>query len=363
MFKLFDLPRTASRGSVIHPRWRAARDGLIKNIARMRRYYQDNLVRIPSNHVLVSIINRYGPMLDKEPSEIYEYVTDTTFPTTNALGLTSSLSVGRAFNGVFFGLGFKEVLVASDEGFDYHDVYQNWQTADAVTVLYHPLTNLTVDLLHGINRTNETGLCVIQVNVPKLLMQYHAFRKAELIRVGGLDNQMSTMEFVSRFVLPGMFESQVDWALFNHYYRDAMGLPLTIDRVKHPIYVESWDKYVSEVAASTNELIVDKSLAVSDILAQLPMIGVKDAFELTRLPELLFMRANRWAMLVARLHPVLYLLKVGVGKGSNRGTNGQFVNAVQRSLIQLSNDNNMKNILDRFAQAQIRELVDVVASY
>jgi hypothetical protein len=97
----------------------------------------------------------------------------------------------------------------------------------------HASRDLEMNLPDGRFAGAETGMVVIAINLPMLMVQYRAFRKAEGWFPGQVDDK-SAMMFVHMYALPNMLFSQLDQTLFNRNRRLQVGIPPGWSISKYP---------------------------------------------------------------------------------------------------------------------------------
>jgi hypothetical protein len=137
MFDLFYIPQTGEKALIAAGPWNAARNALQENSSKVVSYYQTYPQVISSSHFLIKLIYAMNISKSLPIERFYDYCRQYTYSVSQTMGLTSAISRGNLLDGVFYGPGSTEVIIANDEYFDLELSHQNWKTLQPVRVLYH----------------------------------------------------------------------------------------------------------------------------------------------------------------------------------------------------------------------------------
>lgn len=341
MHSLFNLQGVVQYGVMKFGEWPWVRDGLKRNIGTVISYYRANPRAVRGNHFLVHLLGSISVPKSQNLERYYDNVDALALNVAMALKMTSSVYPGKVFQGVFYGPGTHEVLVAHTSSFDFQEAHRDWKNVAAVKVLRTPRSDLGYNLPNGEASGSETGLAVIAINIPLLAIQYRAFR-LEQDEVQG--SPRSLEQFVHMYVLPNMLWSQTDQVLFNRLNRLSQNQPLGQSSERHPfplpvVYEEHTDKVL--VKALENFRAANRSFG--GMLQTIPAVSEEHMEQVMRLPAMAQTRQVVWALTVARL-PMLSLLFRESRDGA-RARNQHEVNAIARSILAFKNGNVMRTYL------------------
>jgi hypothetical protein len=301
---MIELFRTLSKdalGVLRPPAWTFVQQGLQRNVKLIQQHHHTYPRPVKSTHVLIRLLSAIAVPRALPLERYYANVDAIALNAAMALRLTSSISRGSLFRGVFYGTTTPEVLLATDDRFDFEAVHANWRTTQAVTPLLHAKSDLNAFLPAGLDTSKEDGLAVILVNVPMLAVQYRAF----LLEQQALESPQTVMQFIGGYVLPNMLPSHLDLCLFN---RAALALsgkaapppPL----VRHSFALTNYDRAADACLAQALDNVQKSSLNFRAILSALPAVYAPSQYEVLQLPDLAPTRQIDWALVLCRLKAV-----------------------------------------------------------
>lgn len=359
MYNLFNLMSTAAFGTPKYPEWQYVRDGLKRNLGTVIRFYRKNPMAVQSSHFLVKLLQSITVPQSHNLERYYDNVDALALHVSMALKMTSSINQGKLFDGVFYGQGNPEILLAHNESFDIYEAHRNWQNVCAVKVLRHPKSDLALNLPDGTRSGSETGLAVIAINVPMLAVQYRAFRINEImINEGDNESQRSITQFIHMYVIPNMLFSHLDLAIFNRLNNRRKGLPLGETRKEHSFYLIDYAKKVDSVQDAILHNLRGRGKDFTAILRSVPLVTKDNLEQAFALPEVAPTQQALWALVTARLPSVAFLFQIlEEGPGSN---NRHHVNRVLREVLRWKTNNLMKNMLPLEFYYEIQDEIDEV---
>lgn len=311
MYQLFGITPRIPGSTLRNPMWNYVRERVGHNLTMITDYYNSNITWVDASHFLNKLISLFGPTDEPRLSSYYQAISNDALRFAHSLQMTSNLSYGKIFNGVFYGPGIREIIVATDDTIDYRHAYSNWRDLRPVTVVSHPFSDLNYPLANGRNLSNTTGLAVINVDIPTLMIQYKAFRDYEK-NVYEPGSEHSVMNFIAMHVLPGMLASYVDHALFNRIYNKVMDMPNTTNSFRHPMSLVSMESHVDTYQNEMVKVIMQKKYLIAEMLSTIQLVTAVNASELSRLPNVISNRQTDWAMFSARVRFIELITKVNI---------------------------------------------------
>ncbi|WP_144106658.1 hypothetical protein [Paraburkholderia sp. BCC1886] len=359
MHTLFNLVPRALQGIQIPGLWPYVREGLRRNIGQVIRYYRNAPMAVKSDHILVKLIQSVNIPLSHNLERYFANVDAVSLNLSMALKMTSSLYRGKMWDGDFYGPGHDEVLLAHTETFDVDRTHDDWQNVTPVRVLRHPRSDLYMNLPNGHLTGTETGICVIAINVPMLMVQYRAFRLAQDGITGGVDEK-STMMFIHMYVLPNMLFSHLDQALFNRIRKlqakEAVGESIR----KHPF---AQIDYSAKVDACYNQILTNfdrHPMNFVGTLQSVPAAARSNMEQAMKVPDMAPTRQAMWALALARLPMLDFVLTMAMGSPQTR--NQLEVDLINRTFLGWQQERLFDGVMDPLVrQDVIEELTDILS--
>lgn len=327
MQTLFNHLSPINYGVVRYAEWNYIRNGLLKNLETVQDYYRSRVFTVKSNHFLCRLINSINVPHSLELERFYDNADSKADVFSMAMRMTSPIYKGAIFNGGFYGSNNPEILISDNSSFDPLEVHKNWRTVSAVKPIMHPRSDLDMLLPNGRDTGSETGLAIVCINIPMLVVQYRAFVLDQLYKQVAVEDSMLTVaHFVHMYVLPNMLPAQLDLAIYNRINNLSKGAPLGESKRKHPFALSNFTPKVDNVLAQILRDMKNRNLEYEMILRTVPMVS-DDNLEVTMLlPDIAPTRQVIWAELLARIDTIDLMTRLG-GKesiGKNRATINYF---------------------------------------
>lgn len=341
------------------PTWNYAKACLERNLQITTSYYQSRGFAVRGNHLLVRLLNSIGVDHQLHIERYYDIVNAKTHKLAIHFKLTSPVYSGQLFDGVFYGAGTKEIIIADDEYISPYEIQKDWKSIQAVKVLDHPRSDLDLLLPNGKASSTETGIASIKINIAALAVQYREFLIEQMQKMQQGDNPSTTAFFIYRYVLPNMLPTHLDAALFNRIFNIMVGKPMGLSTVKHAFNLPDYTKYVDQVYYKLVNTIKHSDAEFWTTLRSIPLVSISNAQEFMRLPDLAPTRQLAWAEFLTRLKCINFLIASSESHGQKR--NASDLNYLLRKIVYYSSDGIFRQIADAQTYADtIREVKDIV---
>lgn len=294
--------------------WPYVRRMMRQNIATTIDYYRKHVFVVKSDHLLVRLLNSVPTPPTQSP---YNYIDDIALNAvsmTSMLGWTGPYNVGRVFKGLFFGAGSTELLISVNESFNPNHDEAQWWNVQAIKVLRSPKSDLALMLANGQTYSTQTGLSIFQIDIPRLALQYRSYKKW----CSANDYAGTTTQFVARFVIPNILYSQLDNAIIKRLMRLHYGQNDYTD-VSFKYHPFNLANHTAHVDRGISKMLGNIRLAKADFDAMLEcmdLITLTNAGEFLKIPEVSLTRQINWALQLARIDEVLFLIDLGQVKSS-----------------------------------------------
>lgn len=355
MRTLFNLKPPSQYGVLRSVHWPYVRDGLRRNLEVILRYHRKNPQAVKGSHFLVRLLGAITIPHALNLDRYFENVDAGTFNTANALKLTSPVSKGVVFKGIFYGPGCHEVIIGHNELFDIVDADRNWMNLQPIQVLRHPRSDLMMNIPDGKPTGSETGLAVISINIPMLAIMYRAFCRYEE-QAAPEGGRLSVYHFIRMYVLPNMLASHLDVALFNRIDNLQKGAPIGESKQAHSFALPDYSKKVTEVHLELLEYLHKKRQDFLGVLYTIPGAVKPNMAQVMEMPDVAPTSQITWALVLARLHVVTFLFK-SVGERLH-AQNQVEVNAIRRAIISYRSTSVFGSVLPIEDQIEAEMMLD-----
>jgi hypothetical protein len=357
MHAFFNLEPKAQSGVQIPALWAYVKQGLRANLAQITSYYRGNPQAVRSDHLLVKIIQSMDMPLSLNYDRYFSLVDASALDLSMVLKLTSSLYKGKVWNGVFYGPGNNEIIIAHTGEFDYNAVQKNWMDAAPVRVLRHAKSDLYLNLPDGYRNTNESGLCVIAINVPLLMCQYYWFRKSYWLEDHDLDTR-TTMMFIHMYVLPNMLKSHLDQALFNRIFKMQRGEEFGKSLQRHPFAQVNYESRVDQCYKEVLGNLAKQERNFSGVLSNVPAVSKETMEEAMFIPDMAPTRQVIWGLAISRLPAIDFVLSAAHQSPQTKSQSE--VDGLNRLFLFWKNANVFEGVMPPDMRADVIEEVSAI---
>jgi hypothetical protein len=360
MYNIFNLMPGASLPVLYAQNWNTVSAGLRRNIETVTNYYHDNPMAVQGDHFLVRLLGTLDIPLALNIYRFYDYLSYSSLDLSMALKMTSSIYKGSVFNGVFYGPGTTEVLIAHSEDFDPVDAERNWETLKPIRVLRHPRSDLMMNILDGSHTSRETGFAVIAINIPMLAIQFRAFlkREEEIAEKTG-DSTYSVLHYVRMYALPSMIESHLDYVLFNRINNLLNGRDNHRSLKKHSFVIPDYSDRLDAIQMVILRNLAHVGKTFTGILRNVPALSRKDMDQVMLVPDMALTRQVLWALSVSRFPAIDFMLTASRERPDTR--NGQEINRLLQALRNIKTSNLITSVLPSQISDLLQDEMDTIS--
>lgn len=332
MYELFHEGPT-QQGGLVFPEFRRVKEGLRRSIVEVQKYRLDNPMSLTATHPLIRLLLSLNVPLSLPPDVYCDRVAEVTYALARNLQFTSSVSRGKLHTpSMFYGDNVSDIVLVHDEAFDLYEIESRWKDLHPIRVLYHPQTDLRLHVPDGKVASSESGMAVISINLPMLAVQYRMWRQWER-GVVAQESPRTVMMFLQAHPLPNMLASHLDCAIFNRLFALYFGMEMPEVRTRHPFYLIDWRKEVDAVLLKYLDAAAARRMDFNAMVDTMPTAGYDTRYETLRWPEMPFTYQVTWALVIARLATVMFLVRFGADNTIAR--NRQELNQLNRFIVRL----------------------------
>lgn len=303
-------------------------------LLQAKHYYATRILTVPNQHLLNRILTTGMPPIDY-PLERFLEVANARSPyVAKHFQLTSSIEVGKAHKDVFYGQGCTEFIL-SVEGYinPFGDMSAVYGTP-CLKVLTQPTSELSYAVPNGQRYSDATGLSVVSIDIPKMLVQYRRFvlQKRHLASQG-VETNSSTLRFIETQLLPQLLDSHLDSAWFNRVMNAYYGGDGDDGARKLPMVLTDYTKHLDATAQDiVNRLKKSRSM-YGHALQNIPALFSKNMMEFLQLPDTAYTRQVWWLLVLSRFKAMKFLTDIGGAAGVR--VNRTYVNQLQIDISRL----------------------------
>jgi len=321
-------------GGITFPEFRRIQDGIRQTVRKIKDHRRANPRWLIGGHFLHRLVNSL-PISTSMDLERFNYIIGSqALLFTQSLQMTSAMSRGKLWQpGAFLGSSSNEILVATSDDWDVSQAETNWQELSPIRYLWHPMSSLTYPLADGIYKAKTPGVSVITVNIPMLAVQYRQWRKSQNIVD---DSPQNIGQFLQMYAIPNMLDSYVDIALFNRMLNIYNRAPNVREDYKHTFFITNWENEVDRVMERFLYYGQNRRWTFDTTIQNIPTVFAENMHHVLRLPEMAYTVQLQWAVLMARLDWVEWL--VNYNHETDNQVNGKYLNYLSRQLDYLDSN-------------------------
>lgn len=284
------------------------KQNLALEVNDVSRYYHNRVYAIKNTHLLVRILQAIDIPMDYDISQ-YANVASIRAPfIARTFGLTSDVSVGKIFDGVFYGEGSSEIILSEEDYFSPFYAEKNWRSICAVKSLLHCKSDLGLLLPNGRFTSTGMGISGISINIPLLAVQYRSFILSQRIKYNNEGGHLGPNHFVHMYVLPNMLYSHVDLVILNRLMNLFYGVPQGDALLKHPMAIVDYSKKIDRVLERCIYSLGKRSMSLDTLLKNIPAVFSKNQEEALLMPEMQMTVQSMLPVLMLRLPIIRFLL-------------------------------------------------------
>lgn len=331
------------------PRMDYLRGRVVENFQKYaveRNSYQG---RVDSSHLLSKILLSLNVEFT---GDLVRYMSDCAISArrmVSGLGMSSSFNNGGLFTEGVFYPGCPEIIMYSrDESYTVMDLWRGWRDLEPVTVVNHPISDLTVVELGAKNeiRIPKSDLAVINIDIPLLAAQWKMWQAA---------NPGKLIEaFLTQVVLVNMVKSHLNVALFNKLMVQ-LGIrnECLIGKSNLPFAQTSVNAEGDALMAEVIGKVSGKAMTGGQMMASIPMIFGSNYLDTVCLPSMTPTYQVEWALMSQKVDAVAVMLAFAETCGYDRIL--PEITILKRIFIQIKEEKTFSNGLTGAASTYLTE--------
>lgn len=314
-----------------------AQRGLDKALERVKAKAVSAPRRLKDTHPIIKLLDSLPPMNAMNMMRYYDYLEDVEMDIAHGQHINTEINTYPPLEGEFYGGDIADILVAttltrptwSSEG-----LLADWSSTSALRVLYHPSSDLNLNLPDGQRQHHESGYSIIAVDIPLLAVQYRTW--ATLENRKPLEERESTGMFVYQHVLGNMLDHQLTLSLMNRYMRTYNGEEQTKSIIKPILALPDFSNGVDKEYQEVIDTLLRMNASIDDVLDNAPL-RLGETLR-TSLPfnRLVSTRQISWLLWLVWLPWIKHALSWYLT--TNQGQDRDFENMLKRELRRARSD-------------------------
>lgn len=359
MYQIFESRYGANPNIVTPPGIHYLKRTYRQEIKKIIEYYNTRVFSVKSEHFLAKAINTASSSSQYDLDRYMQVIYARSPMVSKQFRFTSEVSYGTLHEGVFYGPNVKEVIFYNEEYFSPFDYVNDWKSLKPIKVLSHPISDLGLMLPNGKKNSTAEGMAFISINFPMLMFQYRQFELEQYRRVlKGDIGQLGIQHFIHMYVLPNMMESHLDIVIVNRLMNLHESAPMSESLSSHPFRVIDYKGKLDIELKNVLKYNKGKKLLYEGLLKAIPSVFSQDGQESLLMPDLIHTRQAWWALLLARL-PIMEFL-IDYGGDDLKQMNKSHLASLKVELKRLLNSRVLNNTLDRDTRYDYEELISLL---
>lgn len=343
MFRLFNLKENVGLPIKHGSDWYNVATGLRNDLDKVIRYYNTHTMSVASDHILAHVLLNINVPLSLNIDRYYSNVMNNANDLSRVLGFSSSVNYGRLFKGKFYCRDNVELIFSVIEDFDYEEALTNWRTLEPIKVMRHPFSGLGLPFPNTKKNSSDNGLCITEINIPLLCIQYRSFRYAEraLFNENPDYVERNLYQFIHMYPLANMLRSYQDMVLFNRMNCLSYGIPFGEDYYRHPFHITDWRDRLNKSQVIILDYIKKGAYDFTMMLRSVPMLTCGDLETFSKLPDVVLTRQAMLTLFSSRLNIIAWIMKMNRDSFYNNNKNNDVINRLNRYFIRIKYNNQL----------------------
>ena len=277
----------------------------------VKREYKDEFKKIKEYYYnanrFVNNTNIFSRLLNTLPLDIvavdslsvYNEVKASTLHLSKQFGITSTSSYGMVFHrkNILY-QNADEIMLLVDKIPPLIDLSIGWRDISPIKVIYSEDNDLNYYLPDGSKTIKDNALCIYEINLNILFMQYHFWAKERYAKSRDIDSNV----FIKSVVLPNILVEIMNTNLLNRYFSSLDNvLEYSPKKIEHPFPLHDFTDKCDKMLIHVAELTYNKRKTLPHIFLNVPMITKKNALQQLEVNFLGLDSENLWGYWLSRI--------------------------------------------------------------
>lgn len=298
------------------------------------------LGRVEGNKsILARILSSINVQFNGNLIEFMSQVHQKGLELSGTIGVTTDVNVGRLHDSMFYP-GCKEVIIASrNTRWMWFDLWERWRDIPSVTVIDHPVTDMTYFELGVMNeaRLSSSDIVTINVDIATLYTQWYLYKASK--------SEPTIEMFLSEIIYPNMFKSHIDICLFNRLLMRFGIIEECSVKSNLPFSQIPLNQEMDRILNHVENNFSGRRLFANQFLTSVPAIFEDNYLESIDDPELTPMVQSLWAIYNSKAKRAALVLEMG--RRQEWATMTDLIAKLKRTMIEVETEKVFKSRLPK----------------
>ena len=324
-----------------------------KDLNKVIDYYMNKDRAVNNSHILNRLITLIAPNINMSDTQYFEIVETTNVYIAKQFDIVSNINSGKIHENLFIGNNSYEILLYKETDIDLFEFSNNWRTYQSVKAIYNEDTALDFNVPFNNKDYIVPMLSIFEIDITAMLMQYKYWA---LERIKN-DHSTNANVFISQIVLPNMLPSLLDFALYNRYRSLLNNEPIEDFNIRQPFILTDYSKGIDNIYKKVIKDTKNTSMEVDHLYETIPMIYVKNAYELLHVTNKYYTKQSEWVLVLSRI-PIIKDTLVNLG-ARGIAKNKTIINRLAYRLKEIERSKTIEHKLDNLTYIETNYLIDL----
>lgn len=298
-----------------------------REMDRVKKFYQENIYTLDNSHRLIRLLIDLQSYMSLNPESLVRTIRTETPRLCRAYNINSPLvHAGIQTMGEMYKRNCAEVFISVEYDFDVKKCMEGFRFLQPIHVITHDFTDLGMGLANGKYNSEEHGTAVFTIDLAMLALQFKMWWELERY-VKETDTYLPTHYFAHKYPIVNLLGSHNDVCIFNRIVALSNGIKPPAGRSHHSFLIAD----ISAQLDNTHERLLERFQSTPmDYLQRLnaiPSLQYGSYYRSTNHPDVSPTRNINWALVLARLNSVEFLLNL------DNASNAEHMNQYERTVI------------------------------
>jgi len=309
----------------------------IKNV---KEYYNAKNAKVENSNMFVGLITTLCPNYNLDLWEFSRIIDSTAKYNSKTFDIVSSINKGNIVKNQLFGKNSYEIFIYKEMNFDITDVEDCWRDLSPLTIRRHDNTNIFLKIPSDKVRFDVPTITICELDIKMMLLQYKYWSLERL------SNNMDTdpAYYVYRYLFANTCAQFLDLAILNKLINKFTGESDDENINYHPFNILDMSSRINRVLVNVYTNILDSNKSYSNILMNIPLINVENAYSLLLMDNSLYNKQSMWAHWLLVIPYIYFILCIGKDKTITH--NKDTVNQVRLTIKEIDRNQIDDKLLD-----------------
>lgn len=327
MLNIFNPPFMGGRTPPVIPLYDYAIQTMNREMKRVKEFYRENIYTLDNTHRIIKLLIDLQTYMGSSPEVLVRTIRAETPRLCRAYGINSPVVYsGIQTPGEMYKRNCPEVFISVEYDFDVKNCWTHFRQLQPIKVLSHDFTDLGFGLANGRYNAEAVGTTVFSIDLAMLALQFKAWWDTERY-VKETNLYLPTHYFAHKYPIVNLLGTHTDVAIFNRLLMLSKNGNIPNDRNHHSFMLADVTGKIDSCHEKLLERFKTTPMEYLQRLNAIPSLQYGSFYRSMNHPDLAPTRNVRWALVLARLNTVEFLLEM------DRISNSQYMNLYERETV------------------------------